>query len=264
MKPRPPRATKKRPVVPKQKTDRAEDELKANLHALTLSRDDDPEDGETKMQEDDATFRIEDIPLSIELPKCRFNAALAVGMDDKLYIYGGTYEEPGRGEQTLDDFHVIDLGKLDGVRQLWNRTITPPDEEDASDSESSGEDSDPMEDVSETTPQEEDVDIDILPTQVPVAGPSTTEDSSPTTSFNPSYPQPLPFETLKAYYERTGEEWAGLISNKSKAGRREAFGKAETYWWECREEIREIEEHMEDSGVNEVVVAQSDRKQKRR
>ena len=91
---------------------------------------------------------------------------------------------------------------------------------------------------------------------------ATTEEI--TTSFNPKYPAPLPFESIKSYYDRTGREWILLIADGSKAGRREAFVKAEGYWWECREEIREIEERMEESGVKEVVSVQFDKREKRR
>ena len=55
---------------------------------------------------------------------------------------------------------------------------------------------------------------------------------------------------------------AFFISERSKAARREAFVKAEGYWWECGEEVREIES-TEESGV-EVVIAIADRKEKRR
>ena len=122
-------------MTSKQKADRTEDELKANLHSLSLmTPDDDIQD--MPMEDEETSFKIEDIPITMDLPARRFNAALAVGMDDKLYIYGGTYENPGRGEMTIDDFHVIDLGKLDGVRELWNRTTFKVDgEEDGTEDE---------------------------------------------------------------------------------------------------------------------------------
>jgi hypothetical protein len=236
-------------------------------------------------EEDETSFKIEDIPMTLDLPQRRFNAALAVGMDDKLYIYGGTYEIPGRGEMTLDDFHVIDLGKLDGVRTLYNKTIIPLDElVSSSSSDDSADDDDDNNDDDDNASQNDEkmedlplqlqtplpqtkMDLDI-PSQTIDTIPTTTADDesteTSTTSFNPAFPQPLPFETLKAYYDRTAKEWLSFISERSKAARREAFVKAEGYWWECREEIREIEERMEESGVKEVVVASADRKEKRR
>jgi hypothetical protein len=198
----------------------------------------------------------------MELPQKRFNATLAVGMDDKLYIYGGTYEAPGRREVTIDDFHVIDLGKLDGVRQLWSRTVIEEESEDEEEDDDEDDEDEDMPDEDEPSePQEMQVDTP-TPSATPVAELEATEETK--SSFNPSFPQPLPFETLKAYYDRTAKEWLVLTTDKSKAGRREAFIKAEGYWWECREEIREMEEQMEESGVQEVVVAKADRKEKRR
>jgi hypothetical protein len=206
---------------------------------------------------------MEDLPVSMDLPPKRFNAALAVGMDDKLYIYGGTYEKPGKGEVTLNDLHVIDLGKLDGVRTLWDvKTLEESEDEDEDEDDEDEEMEAEAEEVGET-PEEtavEEMQVD-MPTPVAEVG-ETTEEA--TSSFNSSYPQPLPFESLKAYYDRTSKDWLALARDRSKAGRREAFLKAEGYWWETREEIREMEERMEESGIKEVVIAQSDRKEKRR
>jgi Domain of unknown function (DUF4110) len=280
---RPPRTSKRKPAQPTRtaRTDRAEDELKANLHALTLVPETD-NTPETKEEEEESTFKWDDIPLSLDLPTPRFNAALAVAMDDKLYVYGGTYEVPGRGEVTLDDFHVIDLGRLDGVRTLWNKTkiVEPVDEDEEDDeideeseSESDEQDSgEQMEDiVAGPSKPTESMDLD-LPTSQPSddeAGGDATITSADSadvasSSFNPAYPAPLPFESLKAYYDRTAKEWILVVVDGSKAGRREAFARAEGYWWECREEIREIEERMEESGVREVVAVQAERKDKRR
>jgi Domain of unknown function (DUF4110) len=259
---RQPRTTKKKPAqLPRKGTGRAEDELKANLHALSLVPEDDVEMTEPAVEEEDeTTFRMEDISASLDLPQKRFNAALAVGMDDKLYIYGGTFEVPGRGEVTLDDFHVIDLGKLDGVRQLWNRTVIEEEEEEEEESDEEDDDEEMSDDEAEPVDRGVTQPMQVDTPQQPE--PEPVEESL--TSFNPSYPQPLPFETLKAYYDRTAKDWLELVPDKSKAGRREAFLRAEGYWWETREEIREIEEQMEESGVKEVLVAQADRKDKRR
>ena len=282
---RPPRTTKRKPVISKQKTDRTEDELKANLHSLSLvTPDDDIQD--IPMEDEETSFKIEDIPITMDLPPRRFNAALAVGMDDKLYIYGGTYENPGRGEMTIDDFHVIDLGKLDGVRELWNRTTFKVDgnedgtEDEITDSSSDSSDNDEkMEDLNDNEPTnqtgkyQQQMDLDISSKETGTTSTTGADDDGTTptptseeitTSFNPRFPAPLPFESIKSYYDRTGREWIILVADGSKAGRREAFVKAEGYWWECREEIREIEERMEESGVKEVVSVQFDKREKRR
>ena len=275
-------------MTSKAKTDRTEDELKANLHSLSLmTPDDDIQD--MLMEDEESSFKIEDIPIIMDLPACRFNAALAVGMDDKLYIYGGTYENPGRGEMTIDDFHVIDLGKLDGVRELWNRTTFKVDgeedgtEDEATDSGSDYSDNDEeMEDLNNNgstnkkEEQQQQMDLDIQSKETTGTTSTTgaaddddgttptTASAEITTSFNPKYPAPLPFESIKSYYDRTAREWILLMADGSKAGRRGAFVKAEGYWWECREEIREIEERMEESGVKEVVSVQFDKREKRR
>ena len=216
------------------------------------------------MEEEESTFRIEDIPSTMELPQKRFNATLAVGMDDRLYIYGGTYEAPGKREVTIDDMHVIDLGKLDGVRQLWSRTVIEEESDEEEEDEDEEDEDEDMPDEVEAEPDEPpEMQVDTsTPATNPVAEAEVTEETK--SSFNPSFPQPLPFETLKAYYDRTAKEWLALTTDKSKAGRRDAFVKAEGYWWECREEIREMEEQMEESGVQEVSVAKTDRKEKRR
>lgn len=272
-------------MVVKQRADRAEDDLKANLHSLALTpNDEEMEDVTMPTPDEEASFRIEDVPLTLELPQRRFNAALAVGMDDKLYIYGGTYEKPGRVEMTLDDFHVIDLGRLDGARELWNRTATLAltDDIDSGDSTTDDDsDSDDNDNGDERTegkshetlqkkPQEEDMEVDnpdTLPAEEIATEAEPKEEgaaATTTTAFNSKYPQPFPFESLKSYYDRTAKEWLNLTQDRTKAARREAFVKAETYWWVCREEVREIEEQLEESGIKEVVVGQMDRKEKRR
>jgi hypothetical protein len=251
--------------VSKQKADRAEDELKANLHSLSLVTDEEPEIPE-KVEDEETMFKIEDIPITMELPLTRFNAALAVGLDDKLYIYGGTYERPGSGELTLDDFHVIDLGRLDGVRALWDRK-TIVEESEGSEEDEDDEDDESMPDEEESAEPdvtEEMVDITPPPIETLVQETASEATEETTSSFNPSFPQPLPFESLKSFYDRTAKDWLVLMMDKSKAGRRDAFVKAEGYWWECREEIREMEERMEESGVKEVIAMQADRKEKRR
>src|SRR5579859_6765781 len=76
---RTPRTTKKKQPAPsRQKTDRAEDELKANLHSLSLAPDNDDEmpDSKPEEEEEEPTFKMEDLPVSMDLPQKRFNAAL--------------------------------------------------------------------------------------------------------------------------------------------------------------------------------------------
>lgn len=62
---------------------------------------------------------VREMPVSLELPHPRFNAQLAV-QGDVLYIYGGTFEKGDR-EFTFDDMYAIDLGKMDGCKEVFKR-----------------------------------------------------------------------------------------------------------------------------------------------
>jgi len=64
---------------------------------------------------------VREMPVSMEFPHPRFNALLAV-QDDVLYIYGGTFEK-GEREFTFDDLYAVDLGKLDGCKEVFNRPV---------------------------------------------------------------------------------------------------------------------------------------------
>jgi hypothetical protein len=77
----------------------------------------------------------------MEFPHPRFNAQLTV-QDDILYIYGGTFEK-GDIEFTFDEMYAIDLGKLDGVKQIFRREVENwLGSDDEEDSEDDGEDED--------------------------------------------------------------------------------------------------------------------------
>ena len=69
--------------------------------------------------DDDDKKQVREMPVSMEFPHLRFNAQLAV-QNDVLYIYGGTFEKGDR-EFTLDDLYAIDLDKLDGCKEVFNR-----------------------------------------------------------------------------------------------------------------------------------------------
>jgi len=56
-----------------------------------------------------------------EMPHPRFNAQLAV-QEDTLYIFGGTFEQGDR-EYTFDEMWAIDLGKLDGMKEIFRREL---------------------------------------------------------------------------------------------------------------------------------------------
>jgi hypothetical protein len=103
-----------------------EDELLRQLAALQAGgKAEDADDMEIDRVEEKAEpkeeRKIREMPVSMEMPHPRFNAQLAV-QDDVLYIYGGTFEKGDR-EFTFDDMYAIDLGKMDGCKEIFNRPV---------------------------------------------------------------------------------------------------------------------------------------------
>jgi len=76
---------------------------------------------EEEKAEEKEEKKTRDMPVSMEMPHPRFNAQLAV-QDDVLYIYGGTFEKGDR-EFTFDDMYAIDLGKMDGCKEIFSRPV---------------------------------------------------------------------------------------------------------------------------------------------
>ena len=102
-----------------------EDELLRNLAALqaggSLEDADDIELEKKEEKPDESEVPKREMPVSLEPPHMRFNAQLTV-QDDVLYIYGGTFEKGDR-EFTFDDLYAIDLGKLDGCKEIFMRPV---------------------------------------------------------------------------------------------------------------------------------------------
>jgi hypothetical protein len=102
-----------------------EEELLKHLAALETGASLDDADAmeiDKKADEPDPDSKpLREMPVSMEYPHPRFNAQLAV-QDDVLYIYGGTYEQKDR-EFTFDDLYAIDLGKMDGCKEIFNRPV---------------------------------------------------------------------------------------------------------------------------------------------
>lgn len=88
-----------------------EDAGEMELDTTKKEADDNSEDSDVKP--------VREMPVSMELPHPRFNAQLAI-QDDVLYIYGGTFEKGDR-EFTFDDLYAIDLGKMDGCKEIFSR-----------------------------------------------------------------------------------------------------------------------------------------------
>lgn len=267
-----------------------EDELLRNLAALqagTSLADADDMDFE-KPKEDSNEKPLPTKEVLMEFPHPRFNAQLTV-QDDVLYLYGGTFEKGDR-EFTFDEMYAVDLGKLDGVKQIFRREaenwLGSDDEENSEDDEDDEDDEDSEEDSDE----EGDVDMaDAKPLytestrksklKVSSSGVDTPPSSvsSPTVSIfddtpddilspaDDGLPHPRPFESRRDFFQRTGNEWqeqmmTGLrwkgIQPESlgvKEIKMKAFGMAEEKWWDCREEITALEDEQEKAGIGEVV-----------
>jgi hypothetical protein len=103
-----------------------EEELLAQLAALQSVGPSDPMDvdefpGRKGEAVDEDEKPVRDMPVVMEYPHPRFNAQLAV-QGDVLYIYGGTFEKGDR-EFTFDDLYAVDLGKMDGCKEIFSRPV---------------------------------------------------------------------------------------------------------------------------------------------
>lgn len=213
------------------------------------------------------------LPVRFEFPHRRFNAQLAV-QDDLLFIFGGTFEK-GDQEFTFDDMYCIDLGKLDGVKEVfyrdperWNEAMEIESDEDE---DMEDEDEEEVEEAtSEAAGDEEPMAMESVST-------APTETTEPMTvdgeaeqeqqqepEVQDFRPHPRPFENLREFFSRTSTEWQevllSLLREKDsrvektvKELRKDAFNLAEQKWWDCREEITALEDEQEQAGIGEVV-----------
>jgi N-acetylneuraminic acid mutarotase len=248
-----------------------EEELLRNLAALetkgSVAATEDIEIEIDQPQQED--FRPEkEAIVRFDLPHRRFNAQLTV-QEDTLFIFGGTFEK-GDQEFTFNDMYSIDLAKLDGVREVYsqepeNWSTNMEDEQDSEDED---------EDVSSG---EEDDDHDAMsidaattaPTETSAPHPEAelaTEIETETSAKDDPRPFPRPFESLRDFFARTSNDWQSLliidmksrglgVGNESsiKELRKKAFDQAEERWWDCREEIRALEDEQEEAGIGEVI-----------
>jgi len=274
-----PRAQPKKQGTDRGKRDRgkqAEEELLANLRALemkgTVGTDgDDVTMAQVPNDEDDTPEKPEK-PVMFEMPHPRFNTQLAV-QDDVLYIFGGTFEKGDR-EYTFDELWAIDLGKLDGAREIYKREVE--DWQGSEDEEEEDED----EDEEESEDEESDIEsAEVASTAaIPVSAlssPTTKDEPEPETPFDDApeekssaltdaLPHPRPFESLRDFYARTSTQWQELVmedlsksasseSQTVKEVRKKAFDCAEEKWWDCREEIMALEDEQAEAGIGDVV-----------
>lgn len=200
------------------------------------------DDGDLDSDADNAHTKIEK-PVAYEFPHPRFNAQLAV-QNDVLYIYGGTYEKGDR-EFTFDEMYSIDLGKLDGTREIFRRDV---DDWQGSEDESSDDDDDDDEDDDGASDSGSDddnnktaINTDPAPkpaltkspnpvtpapgsTAAPAADPAQPEENEedeeeeeeekPAPTRDPSIPYPRPFETLREFFSRTNIAWQDAVLEK--------------------------------------------------
>jgi hypothetical protein len=248
----------------------AEEDLLANLRALEMKGSigtDGADPALTEVDKDDGPERPEQV-VKFEMPHPRFNAQLTV-QDDVLYMFGGTFEQ-GDQEITMDEMWAIDLNKLDGVKEIYRRELqdwqaaededseNEEDEEDDDDDEDEGSDADDGSEVAST-----------IATSVPTAGTSVQglEDETAveeTLAISDGLPYPRPFESLREFYERTRVQWQEVIvESLNRLGQvmsltvkeisTKGFERAEEKWWDCREEIRLLEDEQTEAGIENVI-----------
>ena len=267
-----------------------EDELLRNLAALETGKSldfaDEMDIEKPKNVSDEPQLPTKEVLM--EFPHPRFNAQLAV-QDDVLYIYGGTFDKGDR-EFIFDEMYAIDLGKLDGVKQIFRRK---PENWEGSDEEESDDDDGSDEDDED---EEEDEEGDVKMTdEKPLHTESTrkskrkekltaafdeasetssaqstafddTPDNATTaTSADDNLPHPRPFESRRDFFQRSGNEWQEALmtslrwkgiqpeSLSVKEIKTKAFEMSEEKWWDCREEITALEDEQEAAGIGEVV-----------
>lgn len=227
-------------------------------------------------------------PVLYEMPHRRFNAQLAV-VDDTLFIYGGTFEQNDR-EFTFDEMYSIDLGRMDGLKEVFRRELPNWEGSEDEESESESEDDDEDEDEDADADDDEAVADQSMESRQDKASSPMTDEAQPdpttaTSALSPpepetpeqepvedNLPHPRAFESLRDFFTRTSVDWQeAIIAQKqqasesaaaSAAGRLErsikelrglAFEQAEQQWWACREEVIRLEDEAEEAGMGEVV-----------
>ncbi|KAI0175895.1 galactose oxidase [Hypoxylon sp. FL1284] len=288
---RKPRAQKKAPASEQRVSRRGraqanEEELLKQLAALQAGSSlDEAEamelDIKTKQEPDESESPAREMPVSMEFPHPRFNAQMTV-QDDVLYIYGGTFEAKDR-EYTFDDLYAIDLGKMDGCKQVFKREddtwVGSDDEDDEDEEEDDEEDEDEDEEGDAEMPDEEpevllspskrkkkQVDeVSLADTDSSTGDDVSEADTAATSVVDDGLPHPRPFESRREFFVRTSNEWQEVLmtslrwkgiqpeSLTVKEIKTKAFELSEEKWWDCREEITALEDEQEAAGIGEVV-----------
>ncbi|KAL4803759.1 hypothetical protein BDV18DRAFT_144379 [Aspergillus unguis] len=260
-----------------------EEELLQNLKALEAK-------GGVRGDDDDDEDLLQNIPkadeepvepekpavVRFEMPHMRFNAQVAV-QEDTLFIFSGTFEKGDR-EFTFNDMYSIDLGKMDGVKEIfynepnnWHLLNEEDSDEDMDEDDEEGDEDEEGEDALEEDEMSLDTASPAATDATETTVPSVTKDleqldveEQGEPSIQDSRPLPRPFESLREFFSRTSEEWQKIlldrlnergaaIEKNIKELRKDAFNMAEEKWWDSREEVMALEDEQEAAGIGEVV-----------
>jgi hypothetical protein len=150
-------------------------------------------------------------------------------------------------EWTFDEMWSIDLGKLDGVKEVFKRDLEDWQGSDEEESEDEDDESDEEEDGSEdedsmdpSTPAISVTVEEAQPREDTTAAQEELEEPEPAAQDD-KFPHPRPFETLRDFFSRTSNEWQNVIleamkyerdtqDQSVKEIRKRAFDRAETKW----------------------------------
>lgn len=278
-----PLALKRAKAAPKKKVDDRdkrgkakadEAELLRNLAALeTKGTIKDVDDMDVDVLDEDESPARPAKPMLNVMPHPRFNAPLAV-QGDTLYIFGGTFEQGDR-EYTFAEMYAIDLGKMDGVTEIyreevehWHVDNADSDSESDENDESEEEDTDDDESSGVALPQSE---TSTAPSTAPGGLSSSKEEplveeehETQELMDTDARPYPRPFESLRDFFIRTSTTWQELLLEDLRARnstayhsvkemKKAAFETAENRWWDSREEVTAEEERQEEAGIGEIV-----------
>jgi N-acetylneuraminic acid mutarotase len=238
----------------------ADEAADADTAAAAANESDSDKEDSTKVEK----------PILWEFPHPRFNAQLAV-QDDTCFIYGGTYEKGDR-EFTFDELWSLDLGKMDGVKEIFKREIGDWQDDESEDDEDEDDEDEDDEDDEENSGDEDGASnstpaTSVAPSEAATAEIEETEADEKTTSAqSDGLPYPRPFESLRDFFVRSGVEWQEIILTEMKFRRlddiaersvkevrKTAFTRAEARWWDVREEVQTLEDEQEAAGIQEVV-----------
>lgn len=232
-----------------------DDEIEAELKKF---------DDESDSDEDEQGERNE-YPVVNTLPHPRFNAATAV-VDDSLFIFGGVWEL-GERDYSIDSLYSIDLAKLDGMKVYWENL---KDVENAKEEEEEDEDDFDEEDDEDEDDEGETEDKKLVAEEDEEDEEDIIEDEPEIPDLRPWLPHPKAFESLRAFYVRTGADflqWA-ISNNRDARGKhlkKKSFDLCQDRWWERREQVRIEEDRLEElGGIGEVIEKDTTKTTKRR